>query len=332
MTPKISIILPVYNAGKYLADALESVKNQTYTDWECVCVNDGSTDGSESVIAEFVKHDKRFVLVNQSNGGVSSARNAGLDAARGEFIAFLDHDDLLTPGALEHFMRLADAYNADMVRVRCTKIPEKFQLASAGKFFNPRPRVEFYAENPHIAFIKNDRKQRRNDTWCWVWLCMFRATAIKGIRFPKDLRAGGEDNVFMLEAIDRVRNYVQSNAIKYLHRRSAISTTLNKKVMPISLVERFIYGMPILAAFSRKCRRSEWCEYIYRKETRRMYKTLVRNVVRKNQHIERSREVLGQIIDTPVFRPEYLNIKSRAYLRLFMNGHVRLLKIITRMI
>ncbi|MCL1786066.1 MAG: glycosyltransferase family 2 protein, partial [Alphaproteobacteria bacterium] len=329
-TPRISIIVPIYNAGKYLRPALESVQHQTFDNWECICVNDGSTDDSSAVVSEFAKSDKRFVPLNQINSGVSAARNAGLDAARGEFIAFLDQDDMLTPGALEHFVEMADKFNADLVRVRCTKIPDKFDLASAGKFFCPNPRVEFYPENPHIAFMRNDRKKLKYNTWCWVWLCMFRASAIKGIRFPKELRNGGEDNIFMLEAIDKIRNMVQSDAIKYLHRRSAISTTLNKKVVSISLIYRFIHGMPLLAAFAKVCRNNDWCEYIYKKETVRMYKVLVRDTVRKNQHIQTAREVLGGIVDTPVFKPEYLNIKHRAYLWLFMKGYVRLLKVLTR--
>jgi len=329
-TPKISIIIPIYNAGRYLRPALESLQYQTYTDWECICVNDGSTDDSSAVISEFAKSDARFVPLNQINSGVSAARNTGLDAANGEFIAFLDQDDMLTPGALEHFMELAEMYSADMVRVRCTLVPDKFEVSSAGKFFKPNPKIEFYAENPHLGFMRNDRKKKRHNTWCWVWLCMFRASAIKGIRFPNELRNGGEDNMFMLEAMDRVKNYVQSDAIKYLHRRSTTSTTLNKKVMSISLIDRFFHGIPLLAAYSKKCRRHDWCDYIYKKETNRMYKTLVRDVVRKNQHIERSREILGSIVDTPVFRPEYLNFKYRAYLWLFMRGHVRLLKVLTR--
>jgi len=333
MTPKITIIIPIYNAGKYLRPALESLKYQTFTDWECICVNDGSTDDSSAVVSSFAKSDQRFIPINQINSGVSAARNAGLDAARGEFIAFLDQDDLLSPGALEHFMELADKYNADMVRVRCTKIPENFEVNGAAKFFKSKPKVEFYAENPHLAFIQNDRKKRRHDTWCWVWLCMFRASAVKGIRFPKELRNGGEDNIFMLYAIDRIKNYVQSDAIKYLHRRSAISTTNSRnKAIPLSLIDRFSYGMPLLAAYSKQCRRHEWCDYVYRKETRRMYKVLVRDAVRKNQHIERARKVLGGIVDTPVFRPEYLNVKYRLYLRLFMHGHVKLLKVLTRLI
>ena len=88
-----SIIIPVYNVEKYLRECLDSVKGQTSPDWEAVCVNDGSTDGSEFILKEYAKKDSRFRIVTKTNGGLSSARNAGLEIAKGEFIGFVDSDD-----------------------------------------------------------------------------------------------------------------------------------------------------------------------------------------------------------------------------------------------
>lgn len=98
-----SIIIPVYNVEKYLRVCLDSVTAQTYSDWEAVCVNDGSTDGSGSILEEFAAKDPRFVIVSQANGGLSSARNTGLDSAQGEYVLFLDSDDWLENNALETF-------------------------------------------------------------------------------------------------------------------------------------------------------------------------------------------------------------------------------------
>lgn len=91
--PKISIIVPVYNTEKYLRRCLDSISAQTFTDWECICVDDGSPDDSGSILDEYAEKDGRFVIIHKENGGVSSARNAGLDIARGEWIAFCDSDD-----------------------------------------------------------------------------------------------------------------------------------------------------------------------------------------------------------------------------------------------
>lgn len=96
-----SVIIPVYNVEPYLRDCLDSMLNQTCTDWEAVCVNDGSTDGSAAILEDYAAKDHRFRVVTQANGGLSSARNTGMDVAMGECLLFLDSDDWLEPNALE---------------------------------------------------------------------------------------------------------------------------------------------------------------------------------------------------------------------------------------
>ena len=98
---QFSIIIPVYNVEPYLRECLDSVLHQTHGDWEAVCVNDGSTDGSLSILEDYAMRDNRFKVINQPNGGLSSARNTGLDNAIGDYILFLDSDDWLEQNALE---------------------------------------------------------------------------------------------------------------------------------------------------------------------------------------------------------------------------------------
>ncbi|MDR3049458.1 MAG: glycosyltransferase, partial [Elusimicrobiota bacterium] len=86
--PKISVIMPIYNAEKYLRKCLDSVVNQSFKDIEIICVNDGSTDKSQSILNEYAAKDSRIIIVNQENLGVESARAAALKIARGEFIHF----------------------------------------------------------------------------------------------------------------------------------------------------------------------------------------------------------------------------------------------------
>ena len=93
MNSKISIIVPCYNQAQYLPEALQSVLNQTYENWECIIVNDGSPDNTKEVAQEWVKKDSRFIYLYKENGGLSSARNAGIANANGEFILPLDADD-----------------------------------------------------------------------------------------------------------------------------------------------------------------------------------------------------------------------------------------------
>lgn len=99
--PKVSIIIPCYNQEKFLQQALEGLQRQSLTDYECIIVDDGSTDSSAMVAQRFSEQDRRFRLVKKSNGGTASARNAGLREATGEYIQFLDADDDLHPKKLE---------------------------------------------------------------------------------------------------------------------------------------------------------------------------------------------------------------------------------------
>lgn len=101
----ISVIVPVYNVERYLEECLNSIQDQTYTDIEVILVNDGSTDGSQAICEHYCQIDKRFRLMNQSNQGQSVARNNGVTASKGEFIAFVDSDDIILANYLETLMQ-----------------------------------------------------------------------------------------------------------------------------------------------------------------------------------------------------------------------------------
>ena len=100
-TPLISVVIPAYNAEQFLDETLESVLSQTYENWECIIVNDGSTDNTESVAKKWCEKDTRFRYFYKENSGASDTRNLGIKKARGEYIAFLDADDLYMPNFLE---------------------------------------------------------------------------------------------------------------------------------------------------------------------------------------------------------------------------------------
>ena len=113
--PKISIIIPVYKVEKYLSGCLNSVLSQTFTDWEAICVNDGSPDGCDKILAEYAQKDNRFKVITQENQGLSMARNNGLKEASGDYIYFLDSDDTIHPQCLEIAYTFAIKYNAELV-------------------------------------------------------------------------------------------------------------------------------------------------------------------------------------------------------------------------
>ena len=115
MKPKVSIIIPVYNVGSHLRPCLDSAIGQTLHEIEIICINDGSTDGSPELLRTYKDKDPRILLIDQPNGGVSSARNAGLDIARGDYIRFLDGDDMLAPDACRMLVERAEQDRADIV-------------------------------------------------------------------------------------------------------------------------------------------------------------------------------------------------------------------------
>ena len=101
---KLSIIIPTYNSASVLPKALDSIVCQTFTDWECILVDDGSPDRSGKICDEYAEKDKRFRVFHQENAGVSAARNKGLDEAKGEYVNFVDSDDWVETNALEEYI------------------------------------------------------------------------------------------------------------------------------------------------------------------------------------------------------------------------------------
>ena len=112
--PMVSIVLPMYNCENYLDELLCSLSQQSFTDFEAICVNDGSTDGTERKLKDFCKKDNRFSLITKENGGAGSARNAGLDVARGKYVLFLDADDLYSRDLLKEMVEAAEEHQGDI--------------------------------------------------------------------------------------------------------------------------------------------------------------------------------------------------------------------------
>ena len=113
--PQISVVVPVYNVEKYLRECLDSLANQTFEDFEVICVNDGSDDSSPDILEEYASEDERFKIVSQENKGLSGARNTGMNYIKGRYLLFLDSDDWLELNALELLYNHANALNSEMV-------------------------------------------------------------------------------------------------------------------------------------------------------------------------------------------------------------------------
>ena len=118
MNDLVSVIIPVYNAERYLNECIQSVLNNTYSNFELLCIDDGSTDKSLEILKKFACLDSRIKIITKKNGGVSSARNIGLHNCHGDYVMFLDADDYLTQDCIETLIDELKKNNADIVSAR----------------------------------------------------------------------------------------------------------------------------------------------------------------------------------------------------------------------
>ena len=182
MTPKISIIVPVYNKEKYLRDCVDSILQQTYKDFELILVDDGSKDSSWNIIKEYADKEERVVPIHQENAGVSAARNAGLDSAQGKWICFVDADDYLPKDGIQILVEHGEKSNADIVNANATRVEDDKQF-KIFNFNNEIVKGNIYPRLVHFA----------------PWAQLFKRSIIEEhhLRYVKGL-AYSEDNVFIL--------------------------------------------------------------------------------------------------------------------------------------
>lgn len=231
MTPKISIIMPNYNGARHLRDALDSVLAQTFSDWECIVIDDGSTDSSIDIIKEY--KDSRFVLIGANHRGVSAARNAGLDSARGEWIAFLDSDDCYTRTALEMLYNAAMSYGADIVGGRMMHVPENYKFIKTDEFIAAYPVSCFDVTFENI--INNSKAHR----FPWIWRRIFRRSIISDIRFPEHIYRE-EDACWLMGVWLNARRAVEVGGYVYKYRNNVRECATNQNVHNVILVCRYI--------------------------------------------------------------------------------------------
>lgn len=110
----LSIIIPVYNSEKYLKNCLDSIVAQTYSQWECLLIDDGSTDRSSEICKNYAEQDPRFKYLRKKNGGVADARNYGLERVQGEYVSFVDNDDLLHPMMYQYLIDSLENTNSEI--------------------------------------------------------------------------------------------------------------------------------------------------------------------------------------------------------------------------
>jgi glycosyltransferase involved in cell wall biosynthesis len=179
----VSIIIPVYNAEQYLRSCLDSVAGQSYSKLEIILINDGSKDSSGEICDEYARKDSRFRVIHQQNGGVSKARNVGLNVARGEYFSFIDGDDTIDSSYIELMITEMKKNDVDLVRLSWYRGSKRCTY-----------RVSF---DNNGKFLVNE--ENLNDLlWCANIWGLFRFESLGAIRFDEHLKYA-EDNLFVLE-------------------------------------------------------------------------------------------------------------------------------------
>ena len=188
--PKISVIVPVFNAEKYLQRCIDSILIQTFSDFELLLIDDGSTDSSGKICDDYAKLDSRIKVFHKPNGGVSSARNLGLDQAKGEYITFVDSDDRLTDKSFNIFN---SKINADFIVTSYTEyngVLKQIQISDTNSFLYGDKMIEFLKKNINTTTIKTP------------WGKFFKNKLIN-IRFDDKIICG-EDFLFVLTYLKKV--------------------------------------------------------------------------------------------------------------------------------
>ena len=214
---KFSVVIPIYNVEHYLEDCLNSVLDQTFEDWEAVCVNDGSTDGSAALLEKYAKRDPRFVILTQKNGGLSAARNTGIKAAKGDYVFFLDSDDWLESNALETISEFLNG--EDML---CFSGRRYFEVT---KTFNPADQLMEKTYETGMAYYNDNALLHRDFAFVCVVLRTFKRVFLleNNLRFKEGIYH--EDNLFTPIACYYAQKVRVINACLYDYRVRANSIT-----------------------------------------------------------------------------------------------------------
>ena len=202
---QISLIIPVYNVEKYLRRCLDSVLNQTFQDWQAICVDDGSPDNSGKILDEYAARDKRFVVIHKENGGVSTARNVALKKVKTPYVMYLDGDDCFHPQTLEIVYGLAKKYDPDIVSF---KYRHSGTSANVPLWFNDRyniDKIKTLVTDNLLKYATNHDKG--TDSWyvqqCMMWQHLYKYDLIKNISLKQE--------IFVLEDVVFWSNVLFSN-------------------------------------------------------------------------------------------------------------------------
>lgn len=209
----VSIIIPVYKVEEYLHECIDAVLKQTYKNLQIILVDDGSPDSCGLICDQYKINDPRIEVIHKENGGLSSARNRGLELAQGEYISFIDSDDYVSPVFIEELVNAAEEYNSDVVCVDYTTEEQKLSCSKHSQSL-------ILNTNDAISMLLNPTGYR-----CFAWNKLYKKYLFENIRYPEGRLY--EDIVTTYELFKFCNKIVYINSPYYYYRvrESSISTS-----------------------------------------------------------------------------------------------------------
>ena len=206
---KISIIIPIYNAEKYLPHCLESIINQTYHNVEIILINDGSTDSCPQICEDYAQNDKRVKVIHKENGGLSDARNAGLKIANGDFISFVDNDDILSISFCDRLVQIALQNDADIVECSFKKFLDEDQIDKNSII--SQGSIEVYSTERALELLMREYFKQM------VWNKLYKKEVIQNLDFPKGKM--NEDEFWTYKVFGNSKTIVKLSDCLYFYRQ-----------------------------------------------------------------------------------------------------------------
>ena len=233
---KVSVVVPIYNVEQYLEKCIENIINQTYKDLEIILVNDGSTDGSPSICDKWKDLDPRIMVIHKENGGLSSARNAGLEVATGEYIMFEDSDDWLKVDIIEKCVKRIEIDNSDLVIFGYQKINEKGEKIGDFTFGNETYSKKEMSHQLHQRILEM--------SFGYAWNKLYRMSVIKEIGIINDGSIiDREDLYFNLQLFNYLGTISYLNEIGYYYLQRDTSLLHNSNLARLRGIDVFCEKM-----------------------------------------------------------------------------------------
>lgn len=257
----LSIIVPVYNSERFLPLLIDSILSQSFKDFEMLVVNDGSTDKTAQILADYSIKDKRIKVINKSNEGVAIARNAALDVARGEYVYFVDADDLVYPGSLMLLLAGMEDNSATLVKADFIPIDEKGNVA----FVNKKKVIRQKFAGRMVDADLFERCVLMEEYF--LWTCLFRRDVIENnnIRFIPHCRLM-EDAAFMVAYLIHSPRNLYVDAFVYGYRKYGDTASAVKRdySVDLNMIQSFLDSLPKKQFTNHLREEMEWIMMGYR--------------------------------------------------------------------